>query len=176
MKKAIIIGFICIISNCCTKINESEQLSISKTPYMGDELRIDGFYYQKWDNDTRFCDITFLYNNGVVFQRGGSGDLSELSDCASQSYFSNDVMDKKAFWGLFHIENDSIIYEYWSGTELGYIVYREEGKIINDTTFLMTEQSQMKQGDKTETRPIEWIYYFEHFSPKPDSINSVIPN
>ena len=59
---------------------------------------------------------------------------------------------------------------------LGYLVYREEGVIINDTTFVMTEVSRINQGIKTETKPIEWTYYFCEFSAKPDSTNTVIGN
>ncbi len=102
--------------------------------------------------------------------------MSEIDDYANQSLlFNSDVKDRKAFGGGYLVEDKNIIYERWEGTELGYLVYREEGNIVNDTTFIMTEVSRMKQGVKTEIRPIEWTYHFKAFSPKPDSTNSFIP-
>ena len=73
------------------------------------------------------------------------------------------------------MDDNKIIYERWEGSQLGYLVYREEGVIINDTTFVMTEISRVNQGVKTEIKPIERMYYFKEFSPKPDSTNVFIP-
>lgn len=179
MKKVLIImGLISLITSCCSKIfpKKDDFLTIPRTQYNGDELRLDGYFYQKWENGTKYSNIVFLYNNGIFFQIGGSGDMSEIDDYANQSLlFNSDVKDRKAFGGGYLVEDKNIIYERWEGTELGYLVYREEGNIVNDTTFIMTEVSRMKQGVKTEIRPIEWTYHFKAFSPKPDSTNSFIP-
>ena len=102
--------------------------------------------------------------------------MSDLEEYAEQSVFLDSrIKDIKGFWGLFLIENNKIIYEKWVGTQLGYLVYREEGEILNDTTFFMTEQSRMNQGIKTEVETIDRTYCFKAFSPKPDSTNTCIP-
>ena len=178
MKKIIIISLISLVVSCCAKLFPSKDdfLTIYKTPYIGDELRTDGFFYQKEGNGTKYAKITFFYNNGVVFQGHGAGDMSELIEYVHKILSYHDITkDKKGFWGLFLIENNKIVYERWQGSQLGYLVYREEGNIINDTTFIMTEVSRMNQGEKTETKQIERTYYFHQFSPKPDSTNIFIP-
>ncbi|WP_373730031.1 hypothetical protein [Bacteroides heparinolyticus] len=177
MKKVILImGLISLITSCCSKIfpKKDDFLTIPRTQYNGDELRIDGYFYQKWENGTKYSNIVFLYNNGIVFNKSGYGDIEEMNEYVSSTY-QMDFAKYKGFWGLFLIKDKNIIYERWEGTESGYLVYREEGNIVNDTTFIMTEVSRMKQGVKTEIRPIEWTYHFKAFSPKPDSTNSFIP-
>jgi hypothetical protein len=181
MKKVLIISLISLISlvaSCCSKLfpSQDDYLTIQKTPYTSDAIRIDGFYYQKWDNGTKYSNIVFLYNNGVIFQGNGAGDMSELVEYVNSTFLYHDMKkDKKAFWGLFLVKSNKIVYERWEGSQLGYLVYREEGEILNDTTFIMTEVSRMNQGEKTETEQIERTYYFHQFSPKPDSTNNVIP-
>ena len=176
MKKLIIMGLISLIAHCCSKTGlKDDFLTIPRTPYNGNELRIDGFYYQQWDNGAMFSDITWFYNDGIVFQGNGSGNMSELIDYANKTFLNHEMkQDKKGFWGLFLVKDNKIIYERWVGTQNGYLVYREEGNIINDTTFVMTEVSRMEQGVKSETKPIERLYYFNEFSSKPDSTNNVI--
>ena len=75
MKKALIMGLITLITSCCSKIfpPQDDFITIPQTPYYGDELRIDGFFYRTWENETKYSDITFLYKDGVVFQGNGSG-------------------------------------------------------------------------------------------------------
>uniref|UniRef100_UPI0035A05C3B hypothetical protein n=1 Tax=Prevotella heparinolytica TaxID=28113 RepID=UPI0035A05C3B len=118
-----------------------------RTQYNGDELRIDGYFYQKWENGTKYSNIVFLYNNGIVFNKSGYGDIEEMNEYVSSTY-QMDFAKYKGFWGLFLIKDKNIIYERWEGTESGYLVYREVGNIVNDTTFIMTEVSRMKQGVK----------------------------
>lgn len=179
MKKALVIGLISLITSCCSKIYPSKDdfLTIPKTQYSGNELRIDGFFYRTWENGTKYSDITFLYNDGVLFQGNGAGDLSQLMEYAQETLLHHDqIKDKKAFWGLFLVKDNKIMFERWKATQSGYLVYREEGVIIDDTTFVMTEVSRINHGIKTETKPIEWTYYFCEFSAKPDSTNTVIGN
>lgn len=174
--KTIIIMTLCICLSCCNKLFKSKDdfLTIPKTPYTGSQLRLDGYYYQKWDNGLKFRRIIFLYNNGVVFRVGESGDLKDMDNYAVKSLHGMDYSAKKGFWGVFLVKDNKIAYERWVGTERGYMVYKEEGYIKNDTTFVMTEVSRMKQGVKTDTKKIEDVYHFQSFSPKPDSANNFI--
>ncbi len=180
MKKGIITiaAMLLFVCTSCSKLfpRKDDFLTIPQTPYTGDEIRTDGFYYQTWDDGMKYAEITFLYNNGVVYQGHGSGDLNKLIEYANKTLLYHDTeKDKKGFWGLFTVDNNRIVYERWQGSQKGYLVYREEGDIINDTTFVMTEVSRMNQGEKTETKAIERTYCFKEFSPKPDSTNNVIP-
>ncbi|MBQ3710679.1 MAG: hypothetical protein II887_08245 [Bacteroidales bacterium] len=178
MKKTLVIFLIIMVLSCCTKTHSTKDdfFTIQKTPYIGDKLRIDGFFYQKWDNGAKYLNITFFYKNGVVFQGNSAGHMSDLVEQAQQTLLNHDQKKNiKSFWGLFQVDDNKIIYERWEGSQLGYLVYREEGVIINDTTFVMTEISRVNQGVKTEIKPIERMYYFKEFSPKPDSTNVFIP-
>ncbi len=165
-----------LLVSCCSKIFQKEEdfLTISKTSYTGNELKLNGCYYQKWDNNQKFGNVIFLYNNGVVFQKGGSGELKDLNNYLSEIQENKFYYSKKGFWGLFIVEENKIICERWVGTEAGYLVYQEEGNIINDTTFMMTLSSRINKGVKTNTHKIERIYYFHEYSPKPDSTNNFI--
>lgn len=175
-KQTILILLVILSTSGCSLWfpREDDFLTIPKTPYTSNNLRLDGFYYQKWEHGTKYSNVVYLYNNGVVFQMGGYGDLSELTEYAGHA-ITFDVTDKNGFWGLFQVESNTIVYESWVGTQLGYLVYREEGDIINDTTFVMKERSRMNQGIKTETTSINYVYCFKEYSPKPDSTNTCIP-
>ncbi|MDD3738994.1 MAG: hypothetical protein PHP31_06840 [Lentimicrobiaceae bacterium] len=106
MKTLILIFVIIIIIPSCQEMITWEEFTLNKTEYVGNQIKINGYYYQEWDNGTKFHGIIFLYKNGIVFQVGGSGNISELDEYARQSfYFNNDVKDKKGFWGLYLIED-----------------------------------------------------------------------
>lgn len=173
MKIQLIMILLALTGCSITNPQSDDSLTISKTPYLGKEIRTDGFYYQKWDNENSFNNIAFFYKNGIVLNVGKSGLISEIIQQAENS-INNNYKNAKGFWGLFIVNSNSIIYERWVGTEEGYKVYREEGNIMNDTTFVMTTVSRMKKGVKVDTKQIERIYYFKEFSPKPDSTNVFI--
>jgi hypothetical protein len=86
----------------------------------------------------------------------------------------NSYKDRKYVWGVFKINNDSIIYERWLPTEIRYKSYTYKGVIINDTTFNITERFRLVNGLKDEFELRDETYHFRQFSPKPDSANNFI--
>lgn len=163
-----------VLSSCIKDPDDKDDyLTIPKTPFLDSSLRTDGFYYQKWENETKFNKVTFLYRDGVVLDVGGSGDLLGLNDYL-KGLSSNNFSSHKTFWGAFLVHNQEIVYERWASSELGNFVYREEGQIVNDSTFTITSVSRIKKGVKMDARSVEWTYHFKAFSPKIDSTNRFV--
>ncbi len=83
----------------------------------------------------------------------------------------------KASWGVFNIEGNTIKFEKWyfyGGRHYGAFI--SEGKILNDTTFHLTEFYRLtRKGKKKECRELDETYYFKQFSPKSDSTNVYVP-
>lgn len=68
MKKVLIIMAVMLTSYSCNKDGfTDDELSIEKTPYVGNQLRIDGYYSCKFGDVYR---IYFLYHDGTVLSGG----------------------------------------------------------------------------------------------------------
>ena len=65
-KLLIVIIMLFIGMNSCSKWLENEELTLPKTPYTGNELRTDGYYYYTM-NGEYFRTITFFYKNGEYY-------------------------------------------------------------------------------------------------------------
>jgi hypothetical protein len=56
------------MSNCNKdKVLKDDELSIQKTSFTGNQLRIDGYYYNKWGNPER---ATIYFFTGMAFYLG----------------------------------------------------------------------------------------------------------
>jgi len=166
-----------VVSSCnIDDIFKDDELSIAREPYIGNQLRIDGYYYQ--ENDGKFYTMHCFYRNGIVLYLGGGFSLSqiiELENRIQDGSFYNDAKKLKTYWGVFKIENSNIKFERWYPSSGGGLpTYVREGNILNDTTFVITESYRMKKGKKTEAETRNESYYFKAFSPKPDSTNTFI--
>ena len=174
-----------LISLCsllgCSKSRDSikdDILSIPKTPYIGKQLRIDGYYYtiNKYDNT---FDIMFFYKNGVIMDAGGGFKINQSEDYESKfanGSFYERVKGDKTSWGLFSIQIDQMQFEHWYSSSGGpKHAYVRSGKILNDSTFHITESYRMQDGNKTELSAKDEVYHFKKFSPKPDSVNVFVP-
>lgn len=164
-----VILFLCI---SCEK--ELHKLNMTKTPYTGNELRIDGYYYS---NLTSADDIglAVFYRNGVcinVFTRIKGQDTLRFieNDILLNKSFISTFMNTPTNIGLFIINSESIEYETWeAGRDI--ITFSNYGKILNDTTFLITKQVNNDSGKSYSEK---LTYRFRKFSPKPDSTNNFI--
>ncbi len=157
-----------------------EDFSFERTPYTGNEFRLDGYYYQVWSkgtNDRNETDLNifFFYRNGVVL-KGGSCILSELpkkeEEFKNGAYYAL-VRNSKLYWSIFRVDSANyIIRERWVNPNWRYEVYRYKYEILNDTTIrLFTSEKKDGSGYLLENDTL----YFKAFSPKPDSVVSFIP-
>ncbi len=176
MKKTItILLFVAIftVSCGCHKLFSDNELTMKRKPYLGTELRTDGYYYNK---ELNFYRILFLYRNGVVLALPFSPSeeaLSDLEESFRNGEFYQKYKNNKRFWGVFAVANNSIVYEQWGINQGGgKPVWQFSGPILSDTSFLINKYLEPKTGESHEKNQ---IWYFKQFFPKPDSTNSFIP-
>ena len=176
MKTTILISIIVLILfSCCGKfdVSKSDPLHLEKREYTGNQLRIDGYYYQHFNN--KFFDITFFYKNGVIVVPAGRGrnSMEEMDNYVMKSFIKkNDYKKVMYWWGAFNIDEDNIAFEKWYPSEAPYKAYINEGKILNDTTFRIIKRYRLVDGVQTEVKEMNDKYHFRPFSPKPDSTNN----
>lgn len=173
--KKILIFIIVTIFSCQNDKEEDDQLSLTKTSYSGNELKIDGYFYTIFEN--KMQSISFFYENGIYLDLGGSkNNFNEASNYIASFTNNNDFRSSRIWWGLFKINGDNISYEKWytSGGN-PFKAYVRTGKIINDTTFNVTKSYRVVNGVETNVFSINETYYYRKFSPKPDSANNFIP-
>ena len=176
MKKQIIIAIavftIFLHMESCDKLFSEDKLTLQRVDYYGNELRIDGYFYNTVQNyEEEFLNIHFLYSNGIV--RYGGGGFSSFED-VEDAIINSRIVDgrSRTDWGVFQVSSNVIKFERWyppSGG--GAPAYVREGTIINDKSFHIT-LSYRSNG--TERREKDEVYHFRQFSPKPDSTNVFI--
>jgi hypothetical protein len=175
--KNILFLFLFLTTAQCDKFYEDDVLSIKRVPYNGDELRIDGYYYEKSYKDDIY-NVYFFYHNGVLLAVGGvENSLEAMDSCIRRFYYGRkdyDYSKVRYKWGVYTIKNDSIAFERWYPSERPHWAYVREGVILNDTTFHITNSYRVLNGEKTEIEAMDETFHFRQFSPKPDSSNIFI--
>ena len=170
--------FVLTFFTSCSKyyVEKSDKLHLPKTAYLGNQLRIDGYYYQ-FHND-QFFDITLFYDDGTaLFPMGLETNLINVDNYIINSFVNkDDYKNVMYWWGVFNIDEDNILFERWYPSEAPYKAYINEGKIINDTTFIISNRYRIVDGVKTEIKEVNDEYHFRQFSPKPDSTNTFMNN
>ena len=173
----IILSLLCLASNCSKdKIFKDDVLSIPKLPYNGNQLRIDGYYYEIGVDGYLYPEY-FFYSNGSLIYIGGRYSPNtidtELEYFIKSPNYIDDAKNDKLSGGLFIIDGVSIKFEKWYPSSGGGLpAYIRSGVILNDTTFLISKSVRSKTGEEKE---LNETYHFKQFSPKPDSTNVFIP-
>ena len=175
MKKIILIilvvGLIVSVS-CCRGMFTDEELTLQRKVYIGNELKIDGYYYYIVPESNRTV-IWFFYRNGVVLHGGtyGSMDFDEIETIMVERY--SQLKKLKSSWGVLLIDGDKIQLERWAEAPNGVSLatFRYSGNIINDTTIHITETYY---SGRNETKQIDEVWHYKQFDNKPDSTNTFI--
>lgn len=152
-----------------------DELSIKRTDYSGNELKISGYYYYDYGNSNPegYMDVYFLFRNGIILE-GGTFKKSELVDEEAKyqtSGWSASMRKYKDVWGVFKIQANNIEYERWYSGEPPLKSYVSSGVILNDSTFQITKS---RRSNGKEVTSENTIYRFKAFSPKPDSTNTFV--
>ena len=160
---------IALLTSCCKKFSD---LTMKKTPYFGDELRIDGYYYSNMDSGWG-TGVAVFYRDGFCIHM-----FTDPKSSDTLSYIENEFLLNKSFiskikqkpsWiGVFQINKGSIEFETWEAAGKYITTYSHYGKIINDTTFTVNKR---RNNDQNRTSSLNLIYRFKQFNPKPDSTN-----
>ncbi len=172
LKTVLIAATILLIMGGCIKW-KYEEMTIVRQPYNGNQLRLDGYYY--YSQEEKVWNTYFFYRNGTLHY--GIGNSPDMSIDMYDSWFASDdykesIKTDRRRWGLFEIQDDSIVFERWGIQEFEDPVIRYSGHIINDTTFIISRVEYPHTGGVYEKNE---LYRFHAFSPKPDSTNTFIP-
>lgn len=171
VKKIWLLMGIILLTGCDTKL---QHLSMKKTPYSGNELRIDGYYYSNPDPDIlgRIY-VAVFYQDGFCIYTQGSPENTDIL-----SYIENEILLNDAYInklkrepihiGAFQIMNPDIEIEYWAFRSAPFRCY---GEIIDGTTFTINKVIENKSG-KTHVKNL--TFQFQQFDQKPDNTNNYV--
>jgi len=178
MKKLILFCFLLFLSYfSCQKLITYKEFVLAKTPYTGNELRIDGYYYRYYEcsKGSNCIDVRCFYRNGILLDMGGAAlSLKETDEYIRSRFIEGSTHPNYEYskWGLFIVDGQIIKFEqYYATDDITKWTYIREGKILNDTTFHITVSYR---SNGSERRDIDEFYHFRQFSPKPDSTNNFI--
>lgn len=163
-------------SNSCEKeILADDELTLSKTPFTANQLRIDGYYYLIDVQSHNITATYFFYKDGTVLHGGGwpyENQFEGLESNFGSESWQVKIKENKLKWGVFQAEGDEISFERWYPSSGGPTpAYIRSGEIQNDTTFIITKSIRSKTG---EEKKLNEVYHFREFSPKPDSTNNFV--
>ena len=179
MKKHYLLFLIIIVAGCDTmSVFRDDCLTAAKEDYFGNEIRLDGYYYQivnTFEGD--YGQAYFLYRNGVILD-GGGFLLSKQEDFEEEivnGVFNTKYNLSKLNWGVYNIANDKISFQKWySSSGGGLPVYTRVGTILNDTSFHISISYRLSDTDTIEYNEKNETYMYKYLSIKPDSTNTFI--
>jgi hypothetical protein len=172
MKYLSLILSVCMILSACA--GDDDELTLERMEYTGNELRLDGYYYNETLNfEGVIVSSYFLYSNGIIHYAGTQAEEKFWSTDYQQSLSikSESAMNNKYHWGVFKIFDNEIEFERWYPSDPPLEVFVRSGTILNDTTFRITKSFKPDGSDQVER---DELYKFKQFSPKPDSTNTFI--
>jgi hypothetical protein len=168
----LVVFLLCTITSCVDDWWKDDEFSLQKTPYTGNELRLDGYYYCELPmvTDLYSFEVIFFYRNGICYKF--IAHSHEKINEALKNSRKVKLELQKANWGLFTINGNTIKFEFLYLTdELRKPVFVRKGIVLNDSTFHINESYR---SDGSEQSKLDETYHFRQFSPKPDSTNNFI--
>lgn len=162
MKNALFFLFTTLLLTSCDKAFKDDELTMDKKPYLGNELKLNGYYYDINPNTNGIGEAVLLYRDGTMLFCGGSGEEENpfdfIDNLLASSDFINHAQAHKFYWGVFQINDTQLQYERWYQSDGGLPVGHSEGTILNDSTFIVDDE----------------VFHFRYYTPKPDSLNDFI--
>ena len=169
-----ILGIFILNIGCTQLQGEDDKLTLDKRPYVGKELRLDGYYYQVMQ--TGHWRVYFLYRDGIILHADDflPDRLEEKEETFRNGQCYEIAKKYKIDWGVFHIDSNEIKFEKWFPSDGGPLpVYISVGNILNDSTFHISKTQRSNGSEQAIDK--DWLFHFRPFSPKPDSICPFIP-
>jgi hypothetical protein len=166
--------FVVTTSLSCQKVLD---LSIPKTPYTGNELRIDGYYYstegESGEGTKRnplyhftYLEICLLNRNGISIFYCPAIEEGEDTLQAIHKSLQDPPRDNYPYgYGTYIIEGNRISISHWR-KGWHWFAYQTDGIILNDTTFVTLKEYMV--GERKQDRYVK-VFHFKKYSPKPDS-------
>ena len=178
--KFCLIVFLFILAGCEGFFIKDKEFSINVTPYAGNELNIDGYYYK--NNDNGYSNVLVFYANGVQF--GGNGmsvPTNEIETKLIAPDFTITFSYRRDCWGPFEINNNVLRFEFYDIFGSNWHTCIAHCEILNDTTFYVEKITFSKTGKEVNVNMESTSFYslgewhFKQFSHKPDSTNNFLP-
>ena len=143
------------------------------------KLRLDGYYFYTPTDSSQIPKGTIryyvLYGNGVAYTGTEKGleEIESRLETAPNLVISYEHRDD---WGMFGTTGDSIAVENWVPAQCGKPSILAMGRVIDDTTFLLTRSYRKDIHSRvTDSSFSSATYHFRPFHPKPDSTNEFVP-
>ena len=156
MKKTTLILLLMLSMASCKKY---EPLHFERTPYNGNELRTDGFWYHV--NHSQYLpdwmNLYFLYRDGTLLMASAPSTANPNEVTVDSISYNGYDYNNQIHWGVFVVESDTLKWSewFWPNPAPG-IAILTTFEIINDTCI-------KKKGED------DYYYYFHPFDYKPDS-------
>jgi hypothetical protein len=153
------------------------KMKTERVDFKPEKFEISGFYYTQPDfKNKNLSRVYVFYNNGVFF--GGfyiSNGVEEI-----KKFFLDDKRVKAAkdlpySWGVFQVNNDSIMFEKWISSDAfgGYPTVEYIGKII-DRERILINTPKVYSTIRTPTEfKVDTLYYYP-FEFIPNNTNKFI--
>jgi hypothetical protein len=173
MVKHCISLFVLLCFACTGREDESEKLTFEKQLNNTRKLRLAGLYLRgDPDLDSLNFNVYFLYEDGKILYFGSLDGATYNSETLTDRTLIEKIKKNIVSWGLYTIGGDTISFEKWhhSGGP-PKITYIRKGKILNDSTFIITSSERPNGEERTQ---LNEVYHFRKFHPKPDSTNDFI--
>jgi len=157
-----------------------DKLTLTKAPYSGEEIRIDGYYYRE---NTDYCvSVYFFYSDGTFIDAGclscKPNEIETYMRNMDWNQWRKAMDDSSIGYGIFRVSDNELFIEMWrpSSSWFSFPAYLYTGKVLNDSTFIIKKvQPSKPSAFDNETRSRHEIFRFKQFSPKPDSTNRFVP-
>ena len=166
----LLVGSLLFILSCKVGYHD---LSNPRQPYVGDEIRTDGYYFFMdtvdrvvlGDPQTEVVNrVYFFYRNGVMnYYNFPFLELDSLEDWITDSLFVARRKQHPVGWGIFRVNANKIKIETWVMSTGGkHPTYKYSLDIVNDSTFYKKNSNQ------------SMLFQFKEFINKPDSTSNYI--
>ena len=171
MQKKYYLLILVVLLCACKQIFVDEEFTMARTPYLGSELKIDGYYYEKTDLPRIYFFV--FYSNGVLLKYSVN-DINEL-----ELFFNNTpkrIKDNRLWWSPFIINGNELRFEEYNNTIAGkWLVCMVYCTILNDSTFRIEKGILSHTGKNAPNLEYNGEYHFRQYYPKLDSTNNVVP-
>jgi hypothetical protein len=155
----------------CACSAEYEELSLTRTRYEGDEIRLDGYWYNLIE-DGELGFLYFLYRDGTLLNASCHFiEGEDPEETIRSSEWERGIRQARDCWGVFAVERGRISFERWYPFDGPERVYRDSGDILERERIHMDVYIRPSTG---ESRAADQLWYFREFAPKPDHANSFV--
>ena len=169
---SLILILILLTGISCERLFPVDQLCTPRIDFIGDELRIDGYFYHVFGpSGNEHMGVLFFFRNGVLHDITiPKVELEEREEEWRNNNWNERTTNSRFSWGVFTVDNDVIKLERWYPGP-PHITAIREGVILNDTTFKIIKSYRC---DGSGLRERHELYRFRAFYPKPDSTNNFV--